>query len=64
MIINLVAGDDGSVLNVMGGGALKPTTIYSVAQQIEDFGVAQSVLFLRIYQKARYDNIGINPIDI
>jgi hypothetical protein len=49
--------------NIVAGGDLFPTTIYSSSQQIEDFGVNQSVLFLRIYQKARYEGIG-NPVDI
>jgi len=39
------------------------STIYSAAQQIEDFGVEQPTLFLRIYQKARYEDVG-NPIDV
>lgn len=49
--------------NIVAGGSLLPTTIYSSDQQLEDFGVIQDVLFLRIYQKSRYDGVG-NPVDV
>lgn len=49
--------------NVVSGGALRPSTVYAEREQIEDFGAVQDVLFLRIYQKARYEGIG-NPTDI
>jgi hypothetical protein len=52
-----------SIENVVASGNLRPTTIYSLAQQEEDFGVEQSELFLRIYPKARYEGVG-NPVDV
>jgi hypothetical protein len=63
MIIPSTAGtNDASILNVMAAGNLRPTTIYSADQQIEDFGVEQEFLNLRIYQVSRYPGIG-NPVD-
>ena len=62
MNIDQINGDEVHVTNVTAGGALRPTTIYSLAEQLEDFGVEQSMLFLRIYQKGRYADIG-DPVD-
>jgi len=51
------------VRDIIAAGDLLKTTIYSLAEQLEDFGVEQDGLFLRIYQKARYEGIG-NPTDV
>lgn len=54
---NLVA-----VIGSTAGAILRPTTIYSKAQQVEDFGSAQTSLHLRIYQVGLTIN-GV-PLDV
>lgn len=61
--MQLTGSTTAHVDNVVSGGALRPSTIYAEREQLEDFGVVQEVLFLRIYQKARYEGIG-NPVDV
>lgn len=39
------------------------STIYAAREQIEDFGIEQPNIYLRIYQQARYDNVGL-PVDV
>jgi len=58
-----IIANDFHIRDIVAAGDLLPTTIYSAAEQIEDFGVEQDGLFLRIYQKARYEGIG-NPVDV
>lgn len=53
------------VRNITASGNLDPSTIYSEREQIEDFGAAQTRLFLRIYQRSQYSAVDQGlPLDV
>lgn len=46
-----------AIRNIVLGADNRPSTIYSLREQIEDFGSERTKLFLRIYQQGRYPGI-------
>lgn len=50
--------------NVMYGGSLGPSTIFSLRDQVKVFGSVQTAYYLRLFQKSRYAGIEGVPLDL